>query len=98
MYRRFALEKIFFSLASIVIVILVIAIVFYSHKENDTNQKEVKISDILRRFLKALFFRTSAFLWLMQSFLFSDELVLSTQLPSSLRPLLSWPTQKKIPC
>lgn len=43
MHRRFALEKILFSLASIVIIILVIAVAFHSRKEDDNNQKVLNV-------------------------------------------------------
>ena len=43
MHRYFALEKILFSLASVIIIVLVLAIVFYSRKEDDTNQKVLNV-------------------------------------------------------
>ena len=43
MRRHFALEKILFSFASVIIVILIVAIAFYSHKEDSSSQKVLNV-------------------------------------------------------
>ncbi|MBR3319604.1 spermidine/putrescine ABC transporter substrate-binding protein [Candidatus Saccharibacteria bacterium] len=43
MHRRFALEKIFFSIASVIIIILIVSIAFYSRKDEPSSQNSLNV-------------------------------------------------------